>query len=108
MSMRSKIAVIGEKECVLGFKAVGFDVHEVTDPREAEDIIDRLYTQNYGIIFITEQTLAPIASVLDKYKDRELPAIIPIPGRQGTMGLGMSNVKKSVERAVGADILFKD
>lgn len=108
MSMRSKIAVIGEKESVLGFKAVGFDVHEVTDPREAEDIIDRLYTQNYGIIFITEQTLAPIASVLDKYKDRELPAIIPIPGRQGTMGLGISNVKKSVERAVGADILFKD
>ncbi|MEG0541022.1 MAG: V-type ATP synthase subunit F, partial [Angelakisella sp.] len=31
-----------------------------------------------------------------------------IPGRRGSMGLGLSNVKKSVERAVGADILFKD
>ena len=45
---------------------------------------------------------------MDTYKDRKIPAIIPIPGRQGTMGMGMTSVKKSVERAVGADILFKD
>ena len=45
---------------------------------------------------------------MDVYKDRRVPAIIPIPGRAGTIGMGMTSVKKSVERAVGADILFKD
>ena len=35
-----------------------------------------------------------------------LPAIIPIPDRTGSSGKGMENVRKSVERAVGADILF--
>lgn len=34
------------------------------------------------------------------------PAIIPIPGVDGNFGIGIANVKKSVERAVGADILF--
>ncbi|MEG1942836.1 MAG: V-type ATP synthase subunit F, partial [Angelakisella sp.] len=94
--MRSSIAVIGEKESVLGFKAVGFSVYETSSPQEAEEIIDRLYKQQVGIIFVTEETLAPISYVLERYKDAQLPAIIPIPGRKGSMGLGIANVKKSV------------
>lgn len=32
-------------------------------------------------------------------------AIIPIPGVSGNTGLGMRMVKKSVEQAVGSDII---
>ena len=32
-------------------------------------------------------------------------AIIPIPSKTGALGIGMANIKRSVERAVGADIL---
>ncbi len=106
--MRSKIAVVGEKDSVLGFKAVGFDVYEAELPQNAESIIHHLAEKQYGVIFVTEQTLQPIAHVMERYKDDRIPAIIPIPGRQGSLGLGMSGVKKSVERAVGADILFRD
>lgn len=106
--MRSKIAVVGEKESVLGFKAVGFEVYEVDVPQSAESIIDRLAEKQYGVIFVTEQTLRPIIQVIDRYKEHKIPAIIPIPGRSGSLGLGIAGVKKSVERAVGADILFKD
>ena len=42
---------------------------------------------------------------IDRYKDRLTPAVILIPGKEGSLGIGMENVKKSVERAVGADIL---
>ena len=104
--MGNKIAVVGEKESVLGFKAVGFAVFETAAPQEAEETVRRLAKEGYGIIFITEQALAPILPILNDYKDRRIPAIIPIPGRQGTMGLGMTSVRQSVERAVGADILF--
>ena len=103
--MGNKIAVVGEKESVLGFKAVGFAVFETAAPQEAEETVRRLAKEGYGIIFITEQALAPILPILNDYKDRRIPAIIPIPGRQGTMGLGMTSVRQSVERAVGADIL---
>ena len=106
--MGNKIAVVGEKESVLGFKAVGFAVFETAAPQEAEETVRRLAKEGYGIIFITEQVLAPILPILNDYKDRRIPAIIPIPGRQGTMGLGMTSVRQSVERAVGADILFRD
>lgn len=106
--MLKKIAVIGEKESVLGFKAVGFDTFEARSNEETRALIHRLAGEEYGILFITEHVLAPIIDVLDDYKDSQLPAIIPIPGTKGSLGLGMSNVRKSVERAVGADILFKD
>ena len=43
---------------------------------------------------------------VSRYTDSKLPAIIPIPNKDGSLGIGMASVKKSVERAVGADILF--
>ena len=35
----------------------------------------------------------------------QAPAIILIPGKKGSLGLGMQQVKTTVERAVGADII---
>ena len=106
--MRSRIAVVGEKESVLGFKAVGFEVFETGSPREAEETVRRLAREGCGIIFVTEQTLAPILSVMDDYKDRQTPAIIPIPDSHGTSGVAMANIKANVEKAIGADILFAE
>ena len=37
-----------------------------------------------------------------------LPSIILIPGISGNTGAGIENVKKSVEQAVGSDILFSN
>ena len=99
--MRKKIAVIGDKESVLGYKAVGFHTF-------IRALVDRLAKDDYGVIFITEQALSPIIDIIEKYKDDKIPAIIPIPSKDGTLGLGIRNVKSSVERAVGADILFND
>ena len=103
--MRSKIAVVGEKASVMGFRAVGFEVIEVEEPAEIFSTAERLVKEAYGVVFITEQALAKAPGLLDKYKDTRIPAIIPIPGRDGTLGIGMQNLRKSVERAVGADIL---
>ena len=49
-----------------------------------------------------------ITEDIERYRFSRFPAIVPIPGNQGSLGIGMSSVKKSVEKAVGADILFKD
>lgn len=46
--------------------------------------------------------------IIDAYKEQPIPAIIPIPGKDGSLGIGIRNVKKNVERAVGADILFNE
>ena len=101
-----KIGVIGDRESILGFKAVGLDVFPIDDPEEAKKTLKRIAKEDFAIIYITEQVYQFMMDEVDEYTDSRLPAIIPIPGKDGTLGIGMTSVKKSVERAVGADILF--
>ena len=103
-----KIGVIGDKDSILGFKAVGMSVFPVTTPSEAQEILERIAEEQYAVIYVTEHIAKDIVKTIEKYNERRFPAIIPIPGNQGSLGIGMSGIKKSVERAVGADILFRD
>lgn len=103
-----KVGVIGDKDSVMGFVALGLDAFEAGDAAQTAELLRRLARQQYAVIYITEQAAQPVLDVIDEYKDAELPAIILIPGIQGSLGIGMAGVKKSVERAVGADILFQE
>ncbi len=102
--MQTKIAVIGDRGSVLGFKAVGFDVFEAQEENPIGGLVSDLAKTGYGIVFVTEELIAANLDVVEKYKDDMLPAIIPIPSRNGGLGIGMENIHKNVERAVGADI----
>ena len=100
-----KIAVMGEQDSVLGFKALGLDVCPVSDAEEGRAALHRMAKENYAIIYMTEQLASQIPGEVARYKDALTPAIILIPGKEGSLGIGMANVTSAVERAVGADIL---
>jgi len=103
-----KIGVIGDKDSILGFKVLGLSVFPASKPAEAEEILNDLAQKDFAVIYITEQLAKDITPSIEKYKDQRTPAIILIPGNQGRLGIGMQSIKKAVERAVGADILFED
>ena len=100
-----KIAVMGDVDSVLGFKALGLDVYPVAGPEEGHETLHRLARENYAIIYMTEQLAAKLTTDIARYKDALTPAIILIPGKEGPLGIGLANIKTAVERAVGADIL---
>lgn len=99
-----KIAVLGDRESVLGFQALGLDVFPAETVDEARRTLHRLAKESYAIVYLTEQLAQYMDEELARYKDELTPAVILIPGKEGSLGIGMANVKKSVERAVGADI----
>ena len=100
-----RIAVLGDRESVLGFKALGLDVFPAESVEEARSTLHRLAKENYAVVYLTEQLAQYMTDDLARYKDELTPAVILIPGKEGSLGIGMANVKKSVERAVGAEIL---
>ena len=105
-----KIAVIGGRETVMGFKALGLETYPVVDAEEASRVLRTLTHEHddYAIIYIEENIAAELQQEIDKFKDRPTPAIILIPGREGSIGLGQSALKAAVERAVGTNILGDD
>lgn len=99
---------MGGRETVMGFKALGLDVFPVSGGAEAkatlrslaQDTVDR-----YAIIYVEENLAQELDSEIEKYKDKPTPAIILIPGKDGSLGLGQNALRAAVERAVGSDIL---
>ena len=99
-----KIAVLGDRDSVLGFKALGLDVVLAEEADAARHALHRLARENYAVIYITEQLAQLLPGEIERYKDAVTPAVILIPGKTGSLGLGAAALQRAVERAVGADI----
>ena len=91
----------------MGFKALGLETCPAANAAGAGQILRRLTreSEDYAIIYIEETLAAELSHEIDRFKDSPRPAIILIPGREGSIGLGQSALKAAVERAVGTNIL---
>ena len=96
------MGVVGERDAVLAFKAVGMRVIAVSTPEETTKALHRLYSEGIPVIFLTETCAQQVPETDPKC------AVIPIPGSSGANGFGLSRVKANVEKAIGADILFNN
>ncbi len=101
-----KIAVMGDRDSIYGFAALGMEPFPITDPTEAAKQLHRMAESNYAVIYMTEALGSQLQKELDRYREEELPAIILIPGTSGNTGVGMEQVRTSVIQAVGSDIIF--
>jgi V/A-type H+-transporting ATPase subunit F len=101
-----KIAVIGDYDSIYGFATLGLSICPVQNRDEARAKLTQLANGKYGIIYITEALAAELTDVIQEYSAQTRPAIIQIPGVFGNTGAGVEGVKKTVEQAVGSDILF--
>jgi len=103
-----KMAVVGEEEAVLGFRSLGADIFTLTGPQEGEKIMAALKKSRYGVVFLTERAAKILPELVEAFEDHPLPAVAIIPGIEGSTGLARTRMKKIVEKAVGADILFQE
>ena len=105
MKFMYKIAVIGDKDSVLAFRALGVHVFTAIEGNDARRIIDKLAKEGYGIIFVTEQLAQEIPETIQRYNNEVIPAVILIPSNRGSLNIGLENINKNVEKAVGSNIL---
>lgn len=96
---------MGDKDSISGFAALGLEIFPAEDAALAIEALRKMVNSDYAVIYITEALAAKIPEEIEKYKERSIPAIILIPGIVGNTGMGLYNVKRTVEKAVGSDIL---
>lgn len=100
-----KVGVVGDKDSILAFKALGIDVYPVIEVEEARKAIDKMAYNNYAVIFVTEQIAQHLDETIERYNRQMLPAVILIPSNQGSLNIGMQRIRDNVEKAVGVNIL---
>ncbi len=105
MKFMYKIAVVGDKNSIYGFAALGMDVFPADDETQAEQKIKQLAKNDFGIIFITEELADKLRELLDDYRFKAAPAIIQIPGVKGNSGSAQKELGRTVEKAIGSNIL---
>lgn len=105
MTVTYRIAVIGDWESVMGFRALGLDTYPVTSVEEAKATVRELAKTDCAVIYLTESLAKDMPEVINRYKSQLRPAIILIPGRDGSLGIGKEDIQSAIERAVGVDIL---
>ena len=100
-----KVAAIGDRESVTGFKSIGLEIHTPYATDESVALMKKLCESNeYAAIFITEELAVECREIIKKYENRTTPAIISIPGVRNNTGEGMLSVSRSIERAVGSQL----
>ena len=99
-----KSGAMGDRDSIYGFAAAGIDILPADDGVAGTKLLKSV-AEDYAVIFITEKLAADMDAELTRFRDKTLPAIIPIPGVTGNTGIGMANISRAVEKAVGADIL---
>ncbi len=100
-----KTAVIGDKQSIMGFSALGIDSFEVNEKSDAQKIISQLVKENYAVIYVTEKIFSQISDTVTRLRHETLPVLIPILGISGNTGVGLRQLYESVERAAGSNIL---
>ena len=103
-----RVAVIGDRDSIYGFAALGLDVNVIEYGENPSQKFCKLCESNYAVIYVTEALATQLTKEIEHYNKQRTPAIILIPGVSGNTGEGISAVNKSVEKAVGSDIIFNN
>ena len=103
---RGKIAVIGDRDTVTGFRMVG--VNEWFTPKSPaetrEKLLEYFKDPNMGLIIITEPLAQQVENTVNQLASSAIPVVMLIPDRHGTTGAYDTVLKEMIRRAVGIDI----
>ena len=98
-----KVAIIGERDFILGFKGMGFSTFPVSDSSQAAQALDEIGKGGYSLVYITETFARPLLERIDEVSRMVKVDITVIPGIREKK-LGLEKLRKIAIRAVGADI----
>lgn len=101
--MTGKMAIIGNGDNILAFKAGGVDAFTANDAVMARDILRKL-AKDYAVIFISDNFCRELSAYLKRFNESAYPIIIPIPDGEGDYGMEL--LRSAMEKALGVDILF--
>lgn len=102
-----KACIVGSRKAIPAFLPLGFEVLGAEKAEEARRALEEAVRRGYGLLLVTEDLAVNLRDEIESLSTRMLPVVGVIPGPGGSMGTAMTMLKARVEKALGADILFR-
>ena len=105
-----EIALIGDKHTVYGFRLAGIKKAFLIEDSRQEDIrgiLKGLFSDNIGLILITEKIAAEIGGLLEevnRFTKGIMPIILQIPDSGGPLISKVDPMRELIKRTVGFEI----
>ena len=100
MTLDNPLAVVGDEDVVLGFRALGFRAYPVTAPEEFKTILDQLRQNKTAICLVEEDIYLAAQQEINNHNQPPFPIFIPF-SKTGRMNLLDDIVKKIRLKATG-------
>ena len=104
----AKIAVVGPRESVLYYLSAGFALYPAQDADSAAAQLDSAAADGASVIFVSPDYADALREQMAKYAYRSKIAVTLLPRKTEGLDPGTALMKSAVERAVGADIVYKE
>ncbi len=105
----SKAMAVGEKHLILGFKGVGFEIVPVDDSEKLLHELNVLSRDpEIGLVLVTESMAEEAPKVIEEFREKSAAVLTVIPTHEKSKHLSFQEIRKSVERSMGIDILGKE
>ena len=98
------IAVIGSREQVLPFLAMGASVYITDDKEDARGALIKFAEEKRPIILVSDELLRDMEDILDMFSLSSTPCITAIPGRSGRSSFYNDRINHIIKKAIGIDI----
>ncbi len=104
-----KAVAVGEKHLILGFKGVGFEIVPIDESGKLMHELNALSRDpEVGLVLVTETMAEEAPEAIEEFRGRSPAVLTIIPTHEGSKHLSFREIRKSVERSMGIDILGKD
>lgn len=116
MSMNNsyKIAIVGPADTVSGFKALGVESFDAQTGEEAlsqllkikSATLDPENDTSYAVVCVIEDLMVNVDQAeYAKVVSGALPAVVLLPGPEGSKGVAVERLRSLAEKAVGSAII---
>jgi vacuolar-type H+-ATPase subunit F/Vma7 len=96
----NSLAVLGNPDVVLGFKALGFAVYPSQKPEDWPQLVDQIVSERVAICLVEEEIYLGTEEKINSYRNLPLPIFIPFAKDKRTETL--DNITREIRlRATG-------
>lgn len=101
-----KAVVIGEREKILPFKALGMGLEYAGSRKDIERVFEKLARDPaVSLIIVSEDIVVEQPDIVSTFRQRMRVPIVVLPTHLGSAGASARETGKMVKDAVGVDIL---